>query len=64
MDLGSFFLCHQTIEWAYYLTAPPFGTEDESKDAIRFSSAYRIFYWGPVAWAIYTLPALPISYYY
>ncbi|WP_353853522.1 BCCT family transporter, partial [Nocardia sp.] len=30
----------------------------------RRGSRLGIFHWGPIAWAIYTLPALPIAYFY
>lgn len=62
--IGSSVLYWGTIEWAYYYTAPPFGAEPQSKEAIQWASTYGIFHWGPIAWAIYCLPALPISYFY
>ena len=62
--IGSSILYWAVIEWAYYYQGPPFGVEPESKEAIQWASAYGIFHWGPIAWAIYTLPALPIAYFY
>ncbi|WP_188454761.1 BCCT family transporter [Virgibacillus oceani] len=62
--IGSSILYWGMIEWAYYYQGPPFGITPESKDAIEWASAYGIFHWGPIAWAIYTLPALPIAYFY
>lgn len=62
--IGSSILYWAMIEWAYYYEGPPFGITPESQDAIYWSSAYGIFHWGPMAWAIYTLPALPIAYFY
>ncbi|MFG6118867.1 BCCT family transporter [Thalassobacillus sp. B23F22_16] len=62
--IGSSILYWAVIEWAYYYQGPPFGIEPESKEAIQWSTAYGIFHWGPIAWAIYTLPALPIAYFY
>ncbi|HLR63239.1 MAG TPA: BCCT family transporter [Lentibacillus sp.] len=62
--IGSSILYWGMIEWAYYYQGPPFGIEPESKEAINYAPAYGIFHWGPIAWAIYTLPALPIAYFY
>lgn len=62
--IGSSILYWGMIEWAYYYQGPPFGLTPESKEAISWSTAYGIFHWGPMAWAIYTLPALPIAYFY
>lgn len=62
--IGSSVLYWGVIEWAYYYTSPPFGVEPHSKEAIQLASTYGIFHWGPIAWAIYCLPALPISYFY
>ncbi|WP_243387162.1 BCCT family transporter [Bacillus kexueae] len=62
--IGSSVLYWGAIEWAYYYTAPPFGVEPESKEAIQWATSYGLFHWGPIAWAFYCLPALPISYFY
>lgn len=62
--IGSSILYWAVIEWVYYYQGPPFGVEPGSKEAIQWASAYGIFHWGPIAWAIYTLPALPIAYFY
>ncbi len=62
--IGSSILYWGMIEWAYYYQTPPFGIEAGSKEAISWASTYGIFHWGPIAWAIYTLPALPIAYFY
>ncbi|MFC7061871.1 BCCT family transporter [Halobacillus seohaensis] len=62
--IGSSILYWSVIEWAYYYEGPPFGVEGSSIEAIQWSTAYGIFHWGPIAWAIYTLPALPIAYFY
>ncbi|MCA1024075.1 BCCT family transporter [Halobacillus litoralis] len=62
--IGSSILYWAVIEWAYYYQGPPFGVEPESKEAIKWASTYGMFHWGPIAWAIYTLPALPIAYFY
>ncbi|GAA0437709.1 BCCT family transporter [Lentibacillus halophilus] len=62
--IGSSILYWGMIEWAFYYQGPPFGLEGESQEAIQWAPAYGIFHWGPMAWAIYTLPALPIAYFY
>ncbi|MFD2925086.1 BCCT family transporter [Halobacillus naozhouensis] len=62
--IGSSILYWAVIEWAYYYQGPPYGLTPESMEAIRWATAYGIFHWGPIAWAIYTLPALPIAYFY
>ncbi|GAB3048793.1 BCCT family transporter [Virgibacillus ainsalahensis] len=62
--IGSSILYWAMIEWAYYYQGPPFGATPESNEAIEWASSYGIFHWGPLAWAIYTLPALPIAYFY
>lgn len=62
--IGSSILYWAMIEWAFYYQGPPFGIEPESQEAIHYAPAYGIFHWGPMAWAIYTLPALPIAYFY
>lgn len=54
--IGSSILYWAVIEWAYYYQGPPFGVEPESKEAIKWASTYGMFHWGPIAWAIYTLP--------
>ncbi|MFC2949033.1 BCCT family transporter [Virgibacillus sediminis] len=62
--IGSSILYWAMIEWAYYYQGPPFGDTPETQQAIEWASSYGIFHWGPLAWAIYTLPALPIAYFY
>ncbi|MGY0693406.1 BCCT family transporter [Virgibacillus sp. FSP13] len=62
--IGSSILYWGMIEWAYYYQGPPFGITPESNDAVAWASSYGMFHWGPIAWAIYTLPALPIAYFY
>ena len=62
--IGSSILYWSVIEWVYYYEGPPFGLTPESPEAIQWSTAYGMFHWGPIAWAIYTLPALPIAYFF
>lgn len=62
--IGASILYWGMIEWAYYYQGPPFGIEPMTKEAIEFAATYGFFHWGPIAWALYTLPALPIAYFY
>lgn len=52
------------IEWAYYYQSPPFQLEPGSEEAVRWAATYGIFHWGPIAWSIYLVPALPIAYFF
>ena len=61
--IGGSILYWGVIEWAYYYQGPPFGLPPGSPEAIRWASTYGIFHWGPVAWAIYLVPAIPIAYF-
>ncbi|MEM8936289.1 MAG: BCCT family transporter [Pseudomonadota bacterium] len=53
-----------TIEWAFYMETPPFGAEPDSPEAINWATSYGLFHWGIVAWTIYALPTVAISYPY
>ena len=52
------------IEWAYYYQSPPFFIEGGTVAATKWAAAYGIFHWGPIAWSLYLVPALPIAYFY
>ena len=60
--IGTSLLYWATIEWVYYYQAPPFGVEPGSAAAAEWGATYGLFHWGPLAWALYCLPALPIGY--
>ena len=60
--IGTSLLYWATIEWVYYYQAPPFGIEAESAEAAHWAAMYGLFHWGPMAWALYCVPALPIAY--
>ncbi|GGD12725.1 BCCT family transporter [Pontibacillus salipaludis] len=60
--IGTGILYWGVIEWAYYYQGPPFGLEPGSKEAIQWASTYGFFHWGPIAWAMFAIPALPIGY--
>ncbi|WP_087016884.1 BCCT family transporter [Thaumasiovibrio subtropicus] len=62
--IGASILYWGCIEWAYYYQAPPFQLEAGSEEAIRWAATYGLFHWGPIAWSIYLIPALPIAYFY
>lgn len=62
--IGASILYWSMIEWAYYYVAPPFQVDGRSAEAARWAAAYGIFHWGPLAWSIYLIPALPIAYFY
>ncbi|EGQ1748295.1 BCCT family transporter [Staphylococcus pseudintermedius] len=60
--IGSDILYWGVIEWAYYFQAPPHSAKPFSEEALNYATMYGMFHWGPIAWAIYVLPALPIAY--
>jgi BCCT family betaine/carnitine transporter len=60
--IGTSLLYWATIEWVYYYQAPPFGIEAKTAEAAHWAAMYGLFHWGPMAWALYCVPALPIAY--
>ncbi|GAB7219723.1 BCCT family transporter [Vibrio comitans] len=62
--IGASILYWGCIEWAYYYQSPPFQLAAGSEEAIRWAATYGLFHWGPIAWSIYLIPALPIAYFY
>jgi len=60
--IGTSLLYWGTIEWVYYYQAPPFGIDAQSPEAAEWAAMYGMFHWGPMAWALYSVPALPIAY--
>ena len=62
--IGASILYWSMIEWVYYYQAPPFHIEGETPEAAKWAAAYGIFHWGPLAWAISLIPAVPIAYFY
>ncbi|WP_312266057.1 BCCT family transporter [Neisseria sp.] len=61
--IGASILYWGILEWMYYYQGPPFGIAPGSPEAIRWASTYGLFHWGPVAWAIYLVPAISIAYF-
>nr|WP_290987544.1 BCCT family transporter [Halomonas sp.] len=51
------------VEWMYYLQNPPFHVEPFSEEATAWAATYGMFHWGPIAWSIYLVPALPMAYF-
>ncbi|NIK30212.1 BCCT family betaine/carnitine transporter [Thalassobacillus devorans] len=62
--IGSGIMYWGAIEWGYYYLEPPLGLIPGTPFAVEWSAAYGLFHYGPTAWAIYCLPALPIAYLY
>ena len=62
--IGASILYWGVIEWAYYYQSPPFNIPGGSPEAAQWAAAYGIFHWGPLAWAIYLIPAMPMAYFY
>ncbi|MCI2927264.1 BCCT family transporter [Staphylococcus hominis] len=60
--IGSDILYWGVIEWAFYYQVPPNGAKGMTDEALTYATQYGMFHWGPIAWAIYVLPALPIGY--
>ena len=60
--VGGSLLYWSVIEWAAYYTAPPFGAEPKSTNALEWATSYGMFHWGITAWCIYALPTIAISY--
>lgn len=50
------------IEPIYYITGPPMDIEPMSRKAFEWAHMLPQFHWGFSAWAIYTLPTIPIAY--
>jgi BCCT family betaine/carnitine transporter len=60
--IGTSLLYWATIEWVYYYQAPPFGLIPKTPVAADWAAMYGMYHWGPLAWALYCIPALPIAY--
>ncbi|WP_025819442.1 BCCT family transporter [Shewanella marina] len=62
--IGASILYWGVIEWAFYFQNPPFQLEPGSEEAVRWAATYGVFHWGPIAWCIYLVPAIPIAYFF
>lgn len=52
------------VEPIQYYAGPPFGLEVGSVEAAEYAATYGMFHWGPIAWAVMVVPAVPLAYYY
>ncbi|WP_066497260.1 BCCT family transporter [Abyssisolibacter fermentans] len=59
---GSATLYWGFLETIYYYIAPPFGIEAQSSLAVEWALTYNYFHWGPSAWALFTICAIPVCY--
>ena len=50
--IGGGILYWSGVEWAYYVSRPPFGIEPFSEGAYHLASAYGMFHWGLTGWAL------------
>lgn len=46
-----------------FLSNPPMYADPNSIEASFWAVTYPLFHWGPIAWAIYCVPAIPFAYY-
>jgi betaine/carnitine transporter, BCCT family len=60
--IGSNLLYFGTIEWMWYYLGPPAGIVAQTPEAYAWAGAYSFFHWGPIAWAIYAIAAVPLAY--
>lgn len=61
--IGASILYWAPVEWAYYYQNPPFNLPGGTQAAVLWSTVYGPFHWGLIAWSIYLVPAIPISYF-
>lgn len=62
--IGSSSILWAVCEPLAYLLDPPYGYAPFSEEAYHISVAYGMFHWGPIAWALYALPSVPVAYYF
>lgn len=51
-------------EWFQYATAPPFGLEPLSREAMTMASTYSFFHWGPSAYGLYATVAVVFGFFF
>ena len=61
---GATLMTWGSVEWAYYVDAPPFGAVPRSAEAYAWATAYGPFHWGVIAWSFYALSTVAIAYPY
>ncbi|SHJ78415.1 betaine/carnitine transporter, BCCT family [Dethiosulfatibacter aminovorans DSM 17477] len=62
--LGSSIMIWGGVEWMYYVSGPPFRVAPYTLEAYEWASAYGMYHWGFVAWAMFAIPTVPIAYSY
>ncbi|TDK60453.1 BCCT family transporter [Sapientia aquatica] len=62
--VGAGLIYWATIEWSHYIEHPPMDAVPGSEEGRLLAVSYGMFHWGPLAWAIYALPTVAISYQY
>ena len=60
--VGAALLRWALVEWAHYYYSPPHGIASGTIASKEWAGAYPLFHWGPIAWALYCLPAITIAY--
>lgn len=60
---GGALLYWGTIEYFYYVSAPPFGVEPFSLKAQEWASSYGLFHWGFITNSLYALTAVLFGYF-
>ncbi|SDI95143.1 betaine/carnitine transporter, BCCT family [Ferrimonas sediminum] len=60
--VGSGIMYGSMLDWAHLSNLGINGTEVGSAQAKEWASAYAMFHWGPIAWAMYATLAIPIAY--
>jgi BCCT family betaine/carnitine transporter len=60
--VGAGLMYWSAIEWAFYVDTPPFNAEPRSEQAYMWAASYGLHHWGFIAWSLYCLPTLAISY--
>lgn len=60
--LGSACVIWSFVEWAYYYSSPAQGLEPSGDHAAEWATAYNLFHWGFIPWAMFVVLAIPVSY--
>ena len=61
---GSTLITWSILEPIQYYAGPPFGLKIGTVEAVEYAATYGAFHWGIIPWAMMTLPAVPLAYYY
>lgn len=54
------------VEWGYYFTSNPnfWGVEMSETMKYQYALSYNQFHWGPSAWGLYAICAIPVAYHF